>query len=113
MNAVTVGIGALAGSVLGAMPLVGTFWDGLWAGGASFVGSPGLILGIPAMLISGLPSAIPATSAGLATGTLLGGLQVPLEAAGVFGLNGLGGTLLSGLASQIFNIVGNLGAGLV
>jgi len=46
MNAVTVGLGTLAGSALGATPWLGTLWDGLWMGGASLFGSPGLSIGL-------------------------------------------------------------------
>ena len=105
MNAVTVGLGTLTGSVLGAAPWLGTFWDGLWAGGASILGSPGLSLG--------LASTPPALSAGLVAGTALSPLVAALEIPDVFFLNGIVGTLLSGMFSQAFNVAGNLAAGLV
>ncbi len=105
MNAVTVGLGTLAGSVVGATPWLGTFSNGLWAGGGSFLGSLGII--------SGLPAAIPATSVGLVAGTLLSSLPAALEMTDVFIRDGLLWTLFSGAFSQLFNVTGNVFAGLV
>jgi len=105
MNAVTVGLGTLTGSVVGAAPWLGLLWDGLWAGGGSLLGSLGII--------SGLPSAIPATSAGLVTGTALSLIRAPLEMTDVFIRDGLLWTLFSGAFSQLFNVTGNVFAGLV
>lgn len=105
MNAVTVGLGTLAGSALGATPWLGTLWDGLWMGGASLFGSPGLSIG--------LASTPPALSAGLVAGTALSPIIAALKFPDVFFLNGILGTLFSGAFSQLFNVAGNVFAGLV
>ena len=105
MNAVTVGLGTLTGSAFGVAPWLGMLWDGLWAGGGSLLGSPGLSIG--------LASTPPALSAGLAAGTLLSPLRAVLEIPDVFILNGVLGTLFSGAFSQLFNVTGNVFAGLV
>jgi hypothetical protein len=104
MNALTVGLGfplgALAG-FFGGLPID----ELLWFGGANIAGFPG------AFLTS--PSAIATVPLGFSLGLAAAPIKFMMDLPVTFFVDGILGTFFSGAFSQIFNVVGNIGAGLV
>jgi hypothetical protein len=117
----------MAGNIIG-----GPFWSGLNGGiladifnvaEGAFFGATGMLAGsaigglasIPSSIMGllGSPSALAGVPAGFGAGLPLGAIAAVGGTPVSFGVNGIGGTAISAIGSQIFNVLNNGLTGLI